>query len=101
MNENLIHKEGPFSFVSRARDGTIEVQLPDGHGTGLTLGELKQLHHGARYVLGLVAGGLPIPRPSCRHRCRLCGEPWSHDPAKLECIWPYDDLCGVCSGDDP
>lgn len=93
----MIHKEGPFSFVSR-RDAKVEIQLPDGHGQGLTMDELRQLAHGARYVLGMASNGCPPPGPLCRHRCGTCGEVWSHDPIKLECRWAYDDLCGVCSG---
>lgn len=99
MHGQLIHKEGPFSFVSR-RDAKVEIQLPDGHGTGLTMAEVRQLHHGARYVLGMAANGSPAPCPVCRHRCRECDEAWSHDPVLLECRWLYGDLCGVCSGAD-
>jgi hypothetical protein len=93
----LIHKEGPFHF-STSRDGKIQIELPDGHGPGLTYEELKQLAHGARHVTGLITNGLPVPTPICRHRCRTCDEVWSHDPLKLECVWAYDELCGECAG---
>lgn len=100
MHGQLIHKEGPFSFVSQM-DLKVEIQLPDGHGTGLTREELGQLARGARYVQRIFEQ--PIKTSSgvaCRHRCRECDEAWSHDPTKLECVWLYDDLCGVCSGSE-